>query len=312
MAQGGKVSIQMRKYEDPYDYQRVGDFLIEHYQPGNQDGNWIEPAWEYMHGHPGLDRTVLGKIGIWEESGKIVGIAHYEGSLGEAFFQFHPAHRHLREEMLAYAESHLHGVSAKDGRRTLQAFANDSDEEFLALLSARGYQRFADGDRPMAVFSIPEPFPDITLPAGFRLKSLAEEPDWEKVHRVMWRGFNHLGEPPAGEEELEMRRKMFDTPKARRDLKIVVETPQGNFGSICGMFYEPTNRYAYVEPVATDPSYRRLGLGRAAVLEGIRRCAALGATLAYVGSDQDFYLSLGFEVIYTSQCWVTYLPGESS
>jgi len=33
------------------------------------------------------------------------------------------------------------------------------------------------------------------------------------------------------------------------------------------------------------------------VLEGIRRCGALGATCAYVGSDQPFYLSLGFEVI---------------
>jgi len=306
------MSIQVRQYRNTYDYQRVADFLIEHYQPGNQDGNWIEPAWEYMHGHPGLDRTALGKIGIWEEAGKIVAVAHYEGRLGEAFFQFHPAYRHLREEMLAFAEGHLYGVSAKDGRRYLQAYANDNDAEFLALLRVRGYQRKEDGDRPMAVFSLPEPFPAITLPAGYRLQSLAEEPDWEKVHRVMWRGFNHPGEPPAGEDELEERQKMFDTPKARRDLKIVVKTPDGNFGSICGMFYEPTNRYAYVEPVATDPSNRRLGLGRAVVLEGIRRCAALGATVAYVGSDQEFYLSLGFEVIFISQCWFTYLPGEGS
>jgi predicted N-acetyltransferase YhbS len=77
------------------------------------------------------------------------------------------------------------------------------------------------------------------------------------------------------------------------------------------MFYEPTNRYAYVEPVATDPTYRRMGLGKAAVLEGIRRCADLGATVAYVGSDQEFYLSIGFEVIYTGECWVKHLPGES-
>jgi N-acetylglutamate synthase-like GNAT family acetyltransferase len=100
---------------------------------------------------------------------------------------------------------------------------------------------------------------------------------------------------------------MFDTPKARRDLKIAVEAPDGNFVSFCGMFYEPTNRYAYVEPVATDPDYRRMGLGKAAVLEGIRRCGALGASVAYVGSDQEFYLSLGFEVVYTSECWQRYL-----
>ena len=115
------MSIQVRQYRHIYDYQRVSDFLIEHYQPGNQDGNWVEPAWEYMHGHPGLDRTVLEKIGVWEEAGKIVAVAHYEGGLGEAFFQFHPGYRHLRDEMLTYAESHLHGISAKDGRRYVQA-----------------------------------------------------------------------------------------------------------------------------------------------------------------------------------------------
>ncbi len=70
------------------------------------------------------------------------------------------------------------------------------------------------------------------------------------------------------------------------------------------MFYEPAHHYAYVEPVATDPDYRRLGLGKAAVLEGIRRCGVSGAQVAYVGSDQEFYLALGFEVLYTSQCWV--------
>jgi len=99
---------------------------------------------------------------------------------------------------------------------------------------------------------------------------------------------------------------MFDTPGARRDLKIAVQAPDGSFASFCGMFYEPMNRYAYVEPVATDPAYRRIGLGKPAVLEGIRCCAVLGANAAYVGSDQQFYLSLGFSVRTTSECWVKY------
>ena len=107
-------------------------------------------------------------------------------------------------------------------------------------------------------------------------------------------------------EELASRQKLFDTPKARRDLKIVVQAPDGEFAAICGTFYEPAGRYAYVEPVATDPAYRRMGLGKAAVLEGIRRCGALGARAAYVGSDQPFYLSIGFRVIYTSECWVKF------
>jgi ribosomal protein S18 acetylase RimI-like enzyme len=91
------------------------------------------------------------------------------------------------------------------------------------------------------------------------------------------------------------------------DLHIVVEAPNGQFVSYSGTWFEPTNCYAYVEPVATDPDYRLRGLGRAAVLEGIRHCGALGATVAYVGSDLAFYRAIGFAKIHSSQCWTKYL-----
>jgi predicted N-acetyltransferase YhbS len=154
-------------------------------------------------------------------------------------------------------------------------------------------------------FILPDPFPEIVLPGGFRLKSLQENNDLHKIHRVLWRGFDHEGEPsPDG---MEGRRKMQSGFNFCKDLTIVVEAPDGQFVSYAGTWYEPINRYAYVEPVATDPDYRRRGLGRAAVLEGIRRCGALGATIAYVGSDLAFYRALGFVPIYTCQCWTKYL-----
>lgn len=297
------MSITFRQYSDPHDYWRVDAFLIEHHQPGNLDGNWLEPAWEYMHGHPCLDTASLEKIGIWEDEGKIVAVVHHESSLGEAFFQFHPAYRHLRQEMLDYAEEALAGPTWDGAGRYLKVYVNDNDAAFAALVKARGYEKDPEEARPLSRFDIPDPFPSITLPAGFCLKSLADECDWAKVHRVMWRGFDHEGDPPAGDEELEDRRKTFDTPKAWRDLKIVVQAPNGEFASICGIFYEPSGKFAYVEPVATDLDYRRMGLGKAAVLEGIRRCVALGATAAYVGSDLVFYRAVGFRTVYNSECW---------
>lgn len=298
------MSVRFRHYDPTVDYRRVDEFLIQNYQPGNADGNWVEPAWEYMHHHPMLDRSSLDKIGIWEDAGKIVAVAHYESCLGEAFFQFHPAYRHLRQEMLDYAEQALHERSRQDDRRLLCAYVNDNDPEFISLVRARGYDKDADGARPVAGLDIPEPFPAISLPEGFRLRSLADDCDWAKVDRVLWRGFDNPGEPATTDEDIEQRRRMFDTPTARRDLKIVVQAPGGEFVAMCGTFYQPAGRFAYVEPVATDPTYRRMGLGKAAVLEGIRRCGALGATAAYVGSDEPFYLSIGFRVIYTSECWV--------
>jgi GNAT superfamily N-acetyltransferase len=295
---------RFRRYDHSTDYGRVSDFLITHHQPGNADGNWLEPEWEYMHFHPLLDAANLGRFGIWDESGEIVAVCHYEWHLGEAFFQFHPDYRHLREEMLDHAEANLTGISRKDGRKYLCAYVNDDAPDFLALVHGRGYEKDEDENRPMYRFDITDPFPSISLPEGFRLTSLAEECDWVKVHQVLWRGFDHGDGVPINEEEYESRRKMFDTPKARRDLKIAVAAPNGDFAAFCGMFYQPTGRFAYVEPVATDPRYRRLGLGKAAVLEGIRRCGALAAKVAYVGSDQQFYRSIGFTKVYNSECWV--------
>lgn len=301
------MRFTFRQYSGQADYQRVDRFLLEQHQTDNADGNWLEPAWEYMHGHPLLNKSALNRIGIWEEDGQIVAVAHYEWRLGEAFFQFRQGYQHLRETLLDYAETHLYGVSEKDGRHFLQAYVNDNDPPFQALVQARGYVKDPDSARPLAQMVIPQPFPAIQLPEGYRLKSMADDFSWDKIHRVLWRGFNHPGEPP--EDDLDERKAMQNTPNFQHHLKIMVEAPNGDYAAFCGMWYEPQKSFAYVEPVATDPHYRRMGLGRAAVLEGIRRCAELGAKTAYVGSDQAFYLSFGFKVLFTSDCWFKTLEG---
>ena len=305
------MSITFRNYHNPDDYTRIDEFLIRIHRPGNTDGNWIEPIWEYMHSHPCLDASSLEKIGVWEKDGQIVAVAHYESRLGEAFFEFHPDHLHLCTDLLDYAEMNLTGISQKDGRKYLRAYVNNIDPEFAELVQSRGYEKDPDSTRQMLRFDMPDPFSEVTLPEGFRLTSLAEECDWAKVHRVLWRGFDHGDDVPMNDEEIESRRKMFDTPTARRDLKIAVKAPNGDFAAFCGMFFEPVNRLAYVEPVATDPLYRRMGLGKATVLEGIRRCGALGATIAYVGNDLPIYRSVGFKEIYRAECWVKYFGNKA-
>jgi predicted N-acetyltransferase YhbS len=88
---------------------------------------------------------------------------------------------------------------------------------------------------------------------------------------------------------------------------VVEHTATGKFVSFSGTWYEAVNKIAYVEPVATDPDFRRMGLGKAAVLEGIRRCGALGATVAFVGSDQEFYKAIGFTHLWSSNPWIKYV-----
>jgi len=292
--------VHFRRFRGGPDYEAVTEFLAGLYQPDDQDGNWLWPVWEYAYTHPWFDEASAGRIGLWEESGRIVGVATYELHLGEAFFSTHPGYAHLKPEMLTYAEEHL-SATGNDGRRCLKAYVNDFDDAFAEEVVARGYTKDPDSHRPMAQFVIDSPFPEIGLAEGFTLQSLADDNDLRKWARCLWRGFDHPGEPP--EDGVEGGMKMQSGPHYRKDLVIVAVAPNGDFVSTCGMWHDPANRFCDVEPVATDPDYRRRGLGRACVLEGIRRCGDLGAPVAYVGSDQPFYLSFGFRVLFVEECW---------
>jgi predicted N-acetyltransferase YhbS len=251
-----------------------------------------------MHYHPYIKHVDLDSIGVWEAGGKIVGVVHPEHSQGTAYFQVDPGHTALKRDMLEYAEEH---VSAQGGgARRVAVYINDRDDDLQCLAADRGYVE-SDRREPMTSFPIRGALPPVSVPAGFRLQTLAEENDLKQVHRVLWRGFGHGDTPP--EEGIEERRFMQSAPDFRKDLNIVVKAPDGNFVSYCGMWYEPVHSVAYVEPVATDPDYRGMGLGRAAVLEGIRRCGELGAEVAYVGSALPFYLSIGFRQVYNRTAW---------
>ncbi len=302
------MSISFRHYGEPGDFERVGDFLVENHRPGNRDGNWLQPTWEYMHSHPFLDESSLSRIGIWEDQGEIAAVAHYESTLGEAFFELAAGYALLKPALLEYAETYL-ARCKENGTRYLNAYINDFDPDFEANAIRRGYRLEARFARPFSQLTIPQTFsPAARLPDGFQVISLADEDDLLKVDRVLWRGFNHPGEPDG---DLEGRAKMQSGPHFRKELNMVVKAPNGDYAVYCGLWYEARNQFAYVEPVATDPDYRRLGLARAALYEGIKRCAALGAGTAYVGSDLEFYQALGFRKIFTSRCWIKSWNGDT-
>jgi len=292
------MSIRMRHYDHKTDYEAVGHFLNRIYQT-DPPTNWLQPRWEYAHSHPSIDTENLGKFAIWDDDGEIVALVHYESKMGVNYVQLDPRYPRLKREMLEYASSQLVG-DLRAGRGCV-VFIDDSDSDFGIVASEMGFEPKSEHAEPTSRFDIPSAFPAIRVPEGFRLQSLADEFDVKKIHRVMHRGFNHEGEPP--EDEVEDRRRKLSAPNFRRDLTLVAVAPNGHYVSFCGMWPVVGSSACMVEPVATDPDYRRMGLATAVVLESIRRSAAEGATIAYVGSDQPFYLSMGFEICGSATPW---------
>lgn len=299
------MTVTVRAYDHRLDYERVNRFLRDVYEPSDRLLNWLQPRWEYMHHHPLIENLDLTTIALYEHDGEIVGLAHPEDKPTFVYFQRHAGYDHILPLMFDHADERFGGPSIMLERNIIGLFINDFDQTLESVAAARGYELLPGYAEGYSRFTFNEPVPPPVLPEGFRLQSLAEENDQRKINRCLWRGFNHEGEQP--EEEANGPAVAQHAPNFRKDLTIVAVAPNGDYVSYAGIWLVADLGFAYVEPVATDPDYRRMGLGRAAVLETARRVQAEGAEVAWVGSDQEFYMALGFQRQFQRNLWVKWL-----
>jgi ribosomal protein S18 acetylase RimI-like enzyme len=277
------------------DYHKVRSFLVK-----LGYAEYTYARWDWMATHGYLDKSAVGRIGLWEDHGEIIGTAVIDCRLGTAFCLAFPEYAHLKKEMLQYARENL----SDDGQ--FYVVIADKDTDFQSIAADLGYVATERKEND-AAFYIGKTSTAYTLPEGFHITSIKDTFDLNQYRRVLWKGFNHElngeGEFQPSEEFVISAKEEMLRPNVDLNLKVAVVSPEGNFVSYCGMWYDSDAGYAVIEPVATDPDYRRMGLGRAAVLEGIRRVGELGAKIAFVGSSQQFYYSIGLRPYATSTLW---------
>jgi GNAT superfamily N-acetyltransferase len=293
------MSVQFRTYQNDNrfgaDYNKVRDFLLR-----LDDCNYPFGRWDWMITHSMLNPGDLTKIGLWEDDSQLVALATFDLRPYQAHLLVCSGYEHLYDDMIVYSGKHFteDGVSkicVRDGNLAFQDAA--AHMGFIPTQSKE-----CDAVYPIDLDTI-----SYTLPEGFTITDMAETYDLYKYGQVLWKGFNHEikgeGSFMLRQEELPEWELGFKRPNLNPQLKVAVAAPNGDFVSYCGMWYDPACENALVEPVATDPAYRKMGLGRAAVLEAVRRCGKLGAKRAFVGSSQQFYYSIGFRPYATSTFW---------
>lgn len=293
------MSIQFRNYTNQAgiteDYHKVRNFLI---RLGYAEYTYAR--WDWMTTHGYLDKTAVGRIGIWEDSDRIVGIATFDCQLGNAFCLTLPEYTYLKKEMLLYGKENL----SKDGK--FGVVIADADLKFQDIAADIGFCATVDKEND-AIFYLDKTSTAYDLPEGFHITSMKETFNLYQYLRVLWKGFNHElngeGEFQFSEEKEWASKESMIRPNVDLSLKVAAVAPDGNFAAHCGMWYDSEAGYAVIEPVATDPEYRKMGLGKAVVLEGIQRVAKLGAKIALVGSSQQFYYSIGLRPFSTATIW---------
>lgn len=278
------------------DFMKVCDFLIRINQKKIITPNYLWARWVWQFG-PYMSTQYLANIGIMEDKGNIVGLATYENDIGEAYFCIDMKYNHLKPKMIDYA---LHKLS---NNGELRIILPDGDFEFQRYAIQKNFIPTTD---KASVAMLDAYNLEYSLPSGYRVISFADDEfDANRYYNAIWRGFNN--QRLRNEIELASmdKREGFDAPYINPYIRIIIVAPNGDYASHCGMWYLPGSNYAYVEPVFTLPEYRKLGLARAAVFEGVHRCKQLGATQAYVVSSQQFYYNIGFYPVH-NETWWTY------
>jgi len=291
-----KNNVTSRRYNILADFSKVYDFLVETFSHETLNSCLIPQGFEYAHHLLWFDYIPSHRMGIWEDNGVIVGLCAYEIVLRGAHLHIQKGYEFLFPDLLDWAEKEI--TVADNGKKILKVWITDTESYKRDLLTERGYE--LDWKQAVSIFDYEKPFLERSLPEGFRLID-GNDVDFEKLGKCFWYGFNNEEEP--AENIGDANQKTALAPHADLSLLTVVVAPNGEYASALGMWYDDVNKYAYLEPMATVPKYRRMGLGTIALMTAMQKTKDLGATYCFGGPVMEYYPQIGFEVICHREVW---------
>lgn len=296
-------NITYRNFSGGYgvseDYIKIHDFLVKCEEI---DFSYARFDWMITH-RPYLQEQYLGRIGIWEDKGIIVAAALFDTTLDDAFLIALLKYEYLYDEMIEYANAHM----INENQSAFRLYINDSNMRLQTAAIEKKFVKTQDNDFT-AQYDLSNPiFNKIELKEDFSFASLEENREYKKYLHCLFRGFGHEERNEVFEysqEDEDEAKRAYERINVDLNLKISVKAPNGAYIAHCGMWYDKNSSFAVIEPVCTDPAYRKQGFGKAVVLEGLRRVQALGAKFAVVGSNQKFYYSIGLTPYTQGTFWI--------
>jgi mycothiol synthase len=275
----------MRPVQTEDDYWRIRAFLRKVFlRNERRELIWHVARLDYWRWHFIENCQVCGPVGevtsLWETGGGEIAAVLHPVSMGEAFLHVHPDFRNptLEDEMIVCAEEHLTGESA-DGRRYLfvQAFRDDALRRHA--LTQRSY---APSGQPVHHWrrDLDDSISQVPVAAGYTIRSMGDVDEFPARSWASWRAF-HPDEPDDQYEGWEWYGNIQSAPLYRRDLDIVAASSSGEIAAFCTLWYDDVTRSAVCVLVGTAPEHQRRGLGKAVIVEGLRRLQRMGGTRAF-------------------------------
>ncbi len=174
----------------------------------------------------------------------------------------------------------------------------DGDDIRRAHLIEAGYTP-GEPSLMLATRSLETPIPDPVLPDGYSIRSAVIE-EADAVADVHSSAFLSNWQP--GHYAVVMRSPAFEPQNER-----IVIAPNGDYAAFVVLWFDPVSRSGLFEPVGCHANYRRRGLTKALMLDGLQQMRSAGLQTAYVAyhvESEDpagaaLYRSAGFQPLYT-------------
>lgn len=238
---------------------------------------------------------------LWETgAGSVAGWSLFSPGYGAFDLFTLPAERQgpAREAMLDWTIEHAVRVAREQSQEAITTmWVFNDDCAWQDQLERRGFA--CDPAYAMRYLVHPlDAIPPVSLPGSFSVSHVAE-PGIEAraaAHRAAF------GSPYMTAEAY---RAFSQAPGYRPDLDVVATAPDGSTVAFAMAWLDDANRVGEFEPVGTDPAWRGRGLGKAVLVEGLRRLQSQGAAsvIVYVEADNApairLYASVGFRQVNT-------------
>jgi len=246
-------------------------------------------------------------VGLWVDAdGQMLAWAVMQTPFWTIDYACHPAaDKNLHRQLLAWADDRARqilGTPSGRPRWYVNVFADqagrirDLEQAGFASQSNVGEDSWSmvlmrrSGETPVA---------DYALPAGVVIRPLAGESEvgaYVDLQRAVFE---------TESMTVDWRSRTLQQPQYVPDLDLVAVAPDGGLAAfcICWLDRETDPVSGQVEPLGVHPDWRKSGLGRAILSEGLRRLQSHGASQISVETDSfrgpalELYESAGFGVI---------------
>jgi len=306
------MKLLRHPYKKEEDYWQIRNFLREVFLLNSRlEHSWHVARLDYWRWHFILNCLSCGPVervtSIWESAdGDIAAVLH-PISQNEIRLHVHPGYRtgELEGEIFATAEKRLSAWSEGEiSNLYVPIFEDDTLRK--EVLTRMGYERRPGWGHHWRR-DLDTHVPEASLPQGYTIRSMGDINEHPSRSWASWRAFHADEGDENYDGDWSWYQNIQASPLYRRDLDIVSVAEGGDIASFCTIYYDDYTRSAVCVLVGTAAEHWRRGLGKAVILEGMRRLQALGCTRVFATAHDTAADALYGSVMQTHLATETWL-----